>query len=287
MADADKPQAPDSVTESANPRTRDLDRLPLGELVSRILDEDARVAGAVRAARPALERACAVLVATLEAGGRWVNLGAGTSGRIGVLDAAEIPPTFGLEPDRVQSLVAGGAPALVGAVEGAEDDVGAAVRDLRKAGLARGDALVALSASGRTPYALSAVEHARSVGARTIAITCVPGSPLAERAEIAIVAEVGPEVITGSTRMKGGLAEKMILHTLSTAVMVKLGRVQGNLMTGLRAVNTKLQERGVRILCELAGVSAQEAERALDAAGGSVEKALENLTAQDGKAARR
>jgi N-acetylmuramic acid 6-phosphate etherase len=174
--------------------------------------------------------------------------------------------------------VAGGAPALVGAVEGAEDDVGAAVRDLRKLGLVRGDAVVALSASGRTPYALSAIEHARSVGARAIAITCVPGSPLAERAEIAIVAEVGPEVITGSTRMKGGLAEKMILHTLSTAVMVRLGRVQGNLMTGLRAVNSKLQERGVRILCELTRVSAAEAERALDAAGGSVEKALEELT---------
>jgi N-acetylmuramic acid 6-phosphate etherase len=151
------------------------------------------------------------------------------------------------------------------------------VRDLRKLGLTRNDAVVALSASGRTPYALSGIEHARSVGARAIAITCVPDSPLAERAEIAIVAVVGPEVITGSTRMKGGLAEKMILHTLSTAVMVRLGRVQGNLMTGLRAVNTKLQERGVRILCELAHVSPAEAERALDAAGGSVEKALEDL----------
>ncbi len=279
MAETKKPAAGGSVTESANPRTRDLDQLPIGELVARILDEDARVAAAVREARPAIERACEVLVETLEAGGRWINLGAGTSGRIGALDAAEIPPTFGLEPDRVQALVAGGAPALVGAVEGAEDDVGAAVRDLRKLGLTRGDALVALSASGRTPYALAGIEHARDVGARAIAITCVPDSPLAQRAEIAIVAVVGPEVITGSTRMKGGLAEKMILHTLSTAVMVRLGRVQGNLMTGLRAVNTKLQERGVRILCELARVSPAEAERALTAAGGSVEKALEQLAA--------
>ena len=277
MADGKKPAAGGSVTEAANPRTRDLDRLPIGELVARILDEDARVATAVREARPAIERACEALVETLEAGGRWINLGAGTSGRIGVLDAAEIPPTFGLEPDRVQALIAGGAPALVGAVEGAEDDVGAAMRDLRKLGLSRSDALIALSASGRTPYALAGLEHARSVCARAIAITCVPESPLAQRAEIAIVAVVGPEVITGSTRMKGGLAEKMILHTLSTAVMVRLGRVQGNLMTGLRAVNTKLQERGVRILCELAGVSPAEAERALDAAGGSVEKALEEL----------
>jgi N-acetylmuramic acid 6-phosphate etherase len=265
------------VTEARNPRTSDLDRLPVGELVARIVEEDARVPQAVRAALPALERACEALVETLERGGRWINLGAGTSGRIGALDAAEIPPTFGLEPERVQALVAGGPAALVGPVEGAEDDVGAAVRDLRKLELSSRDALVALSASGRTPYALAGLEHARAVGARALAVTCVPDSPLAQRAEIAIVAVVGPEVITGSTRMKGGLAEKMILHTLSTAVMVRLGRVQGNLMTGLRAVNLKLQQRGVRILCELARVSAAEAERALDAAGGSVEQALEEL----------
>ncbi len=277
MADAKKPAPAGPVTEAPNPNTRDLDRLSISELVARILDEDARVSVAVREIRPALERGCQALVETLEAGGRWINLGAGTSGRIGALDAAEIPPTFGLAPDRVQALIAGGSRALTGAVEGAEDDVGAAVRDLEKLTLCSGDALVALSASGRTPYALAGIEHARRVGARTIGITCVPDSPLASSAEIAIVAVVGPEVIAGSTRMKGGLAEKMILHTLSTAVMVKLGRVQGNLMTGLRAVNTKLQERGVRILCELAGVSPTEAERALDAAGGSVEKALEQL----------
>ncbi|MBM4336457.1 MAG: N-acetylmuramic acid 6-phosphate etherase [Deltaproteobacteria bacterium] len=277
MAEAKKPAPGGPVTEAPNPRTRDLDRLPIAELVSRILDEDARVAVAVRETRPAIERACQALVATLEAGGRWINLGAGTSGRIGALDAAEIPPTFGLDPERVQALIAGGAPALTGAVEGAEDDVGAAVRELGKLAFGSGDALVALSASGRTPYALAGIEHARGLGARTIGITCVPDSPLATRAEIAIVAVVGPEVIAGSTRMKGGLAQKMILHTLSTAVMVKLGRVQGNLMTGLRAVNTKLQERGVRILCELAAVSPAEAERALDAAGGSVEKALSEL----------
>jgi N-acetylmuramic acid 6-phosphate etherase len=280
MADREKPAGRGAVTEAPNPRTLDLDRLPIAELVGRILDEDARVAAAVRETRPSLERACEALVEVLEGGGRWINLGAGTSGRIGALDAAEIPPTFGLEPDRVQAVIAGGAPALVGAVEGAEDDVGAAVRDLSKLGLGRGDALVALSASGRTPYALAGLEHARQIGARSIAITCAPDSPLAARAEIAIVAMVGPEVIAGSTRMKGGLAQKMILHTLSTAVMVRLGRVHGNLMTGLRAVNTKLVERGVRILCELTNVSREEAERALDAAGGSVEKALEELSAR-------
>lgn len=277
MADSKKPAPSESLTEASNPRTRDLDRLSIAELVARILDEDARVANAVRETRPAIERACQALVEALDAGGRWINLGAGTSGRIGALDAAEIPPTFGLDRERVQALIAGGAPALTGAVEGAEDDVGAAVRELEKLALTRGDVLVALSASGHTPYALAGLEHARRIGARTIGITCAPDSPLATRAEIAIVAVVGPEVIAGSTRMKGGLAEKMILHTLSTAVMVKLGRVRGNLMTGLRAVNTKLQERAVRILCELARVSPAEAERALDAADGSVEKALDEL----------
>jgi len=277
MAD-ETPTGRRMVTEAANPRTADLDRLPIGELVLRIIDEDAQVSAAVRAARPALELATLALVEALDAGGRWFNVGAGTSGRIGALDAAEIPPTFGLPPERVQALVAGGPAALVGPVEGAEDDVSSAPRELDKLKLGPGDAVVALSASGRTPFALSALEHARRRGARAIAITCAPGSPLAKAAEIAIVAVVGPEVIAGSTRMKGGLAQKMILHTLSTAVMVRLGRVQGNLMTGLLAVNSKLQDRGVRILCELTHVDRGAAERALEEAGGSVEKALEELS---------
>jgi len=278
MAEGDTPPGGRRpVTEARNPRTADLDRLPVGELIARILDEDAGVVASVRAARPALERACEALVGALDAGGRWFNVGAGTSGRIGALDAAEIPPTFGLEPERVQALVAGGAAALAGAVEGAEDDTASAARELDKLRLGPGDAVVALSASGRTPYAVAALEHARRRGARAIAITCVPESALARAAEIPIVAEVGPEVIAGSTRMKGGLAQKMILHTLSTAVMVRLGRVHGTLMTGLRAVNSKLQERGVRILCELAKVDPAVAARALERAGGSVEAALEAL----------
>jgi N-acetylmuramic acid 6-phosphate etherase len=276
MAD-ETPTGRRPVTEAQNPRTTDLDRLPVGELIERILDEDAGVSDAVRAALPAIERACLALVETLDGGGRWFNVGAGTSGRIGALDAAEIPPTFGLEPERVQALVAGGVAALSGPVEGAEDDGASAARELDKLGLGPRDAVVALSASGRTPFALAALEHARRRGARAIGVTCAPNSPLAERADIAIVALVGPEVIAGSTRMKGGLAQKMILHTLSTAVMVRLGRVHGNLMTGLRAVNTKLQERGVRILCELARVDRETAAGALEAAGGSVEKALDAL----------
>jgi len=276
MAD-ETPTGRKLVTEAPNPKTADLDRLPVGELVQRILDEDAGVSGAVRVARPAIELACLALVEALDGGGRWFNVGAGTSGRIGALDAAEIPPTFGLDPQRVQALIAGGPPALLGPVEGAEDDTAAAPRELDKLGLGPGDAVVALSASGRTPYALAALEHARRRGARAIAITCAPESPLAKEAEIAIVAVVGPEVIAGSTRLKGGLAQKMVLHTLSTAVMVRLGRVHGNLMTGLRAVNSKLHERGVRILCELARVGRAEAARALEEADGSVERALEKL----------
>jgi N-acetylmuramic acid 6-phosphate etherase len=277
MANPEKPAGRGAVTEAPNPRTLDLDRLPIAELVGRILDEDARVAAAVRETRPSLERACEALVEALEGGGRWINLGAGTSGRIGALDAAEIPPTFGLEPDRVQAVIAGGAPALVGAVEGAEDDVGAAVRDLSKLGLSRGDALVALSASGRTPYALAGLEHARRVGARSIAITCAPDSPLAARAEIAIVAMVGPEVIAGSTRMKGGLAQKMVLHLLSTTVMVRLGRVEGNLMTNLVPASRKLERRALRILVTLGGTSEEHARRALAECRGSLSDALERL----------
>jgi N-acetylmuramic acid 6-phosphate etherase len=277
MATDETPTPRRPVTEAQNPRTADLDRLPVGELVQRILEEDAGVSAAVRAARPAIELACLALVEALDSGGRWFNVGAGTSGRIGALDAAEIPPTFGLDPQRVQAVIAGGPAALIGPVEGAEDDAAAAARELDKLGLGPSDAVVALSASGRTPFALAALEHARRRGARAIAITCAPESPLAKAAEIAIVAVVGPEVIAGSTRMKGGLAQKMILHTLSTAVMVRLGRVHGNLMTGLLAVNSKLQDRGVRILCELAHVDRARAQRALDDAGGSVEKALAEL----------
>src|SRR5262245_43498356 len=282
MAADETPTPRRPVTEAPNPRTADLDRLPVGELVQRILDEDAGVSAAVRAARPALELACLALVEALDSGGRWFNVGAGTSGRLGALDAAEIPPTFGLDPARVQAVIAGGPAALIGPVEGAEDDGASAARELDKLGLGPSDAVVALSASGRTPFALAALEHARRRGARAIAITCAPESPLAKAAEIAIVAVVGPEVITGSTRMKGGLAQKMILHTLSTAVMVRLGRVHGNLMTGLLAVNSKLHDRGVRILCELTGVDKRTAARALEAAGGSVEKALEELRAETG-----
>jgi N-acetylmuramic acid 6-phosphate etherase len=265
------------VTEAANPRTADLDCLPLGTVLDRILEEDASVPGAVRAELPRLEAAATLLQETLEGGGRWINLGAGTSGRIGVLDAAEIPPTFGLPPDRVRGIIAGGKEALRQAVEGAEDDVDAARRDLEELDLSPGDALVALSASGRTPYVIAGLRLAREVGARTVGVTCDPDSPLALEAEAPIVVRVGPEVIAGSTRMKGGLAQKMVLHALSTAVMVRMGRVRGNLMSDIRAINAKLRVRAVRTLVRLCGIGRDEAERRLEEADGSLGIALDRF----------
>jgi N-acetylmuramic acid 6-phosphate etherase len=193
---------------------------------------------------------------------------------MGAIDAAEIPPTFGYPQDRVQAVIAGGSQALWRSVEGAEDDALAARRALRERGLLPGDAVVAISASGRTPFALGALDEAREEGARRIAITCDPDSPLAKAAEIAIAPLVGPEVIAGSTRMKGGLAQKMVLHLLSTAVMVRLGRVEGNLMTNLRPASSKLARRALRIVMALAGVTEGEAQRLLSACRGRVYEAV-------------
>lgn len=277
-----KPPAPESpATECPNPRTAGLDRLSIEEIVGLLLDEDAGVSEAVRRARPSIEAGTALLVEVLGNGGRWINLGAGTSGRIGVVDAAEIPPTFGLEPSRVQAILAGGRAALERAVEGAEDNPDAGAFALRELELGSTDAVVALSASGQTPFVLGAVAYAREVGARTLAISCNPDAPLARSVDIAILAQVGPEAIAGSTRLKGGLAQKMILHTLSTATMVRLGRVRGNLMTGIRPTTAKLRARAVAIVAQLAGVETERAEQALEAAGDSVESALSALGADD------
>jgi len=223
---------------------------------------------------PQVEEAADVLICTLQGGGRWFNVGAGTSGRMGALDAAEIPPTFGLPAQRVQAVVAGGDRALARAVEGAEDDAAAAICELRERELAAGDAVLAISASGETPFALGSLEVAHEVGARTIALTCNPFSSLAEAAEIAIVPVVGPEVIAGSTRMKGGLAQKMVLHMLSTAVMVRLGLVAGNLMANMVPASNKLRERSARIVMELAGVGPDEAAAYLESANGNAAQAV-------------
>ncbi len=270
-------QAAPGVTEETNPRTRDIDQLPLRAILERILEEDAGVPDAVRRALPALERAGEMLLAALRSDGRWFNLGAGTSGRIGVLDAAELPPTYGLAPERVQAVLAGAEPALTRAVEGAEDDRAAAGCELGARGLCQRDVLLALSASGETPFVLGGVEHARSVGARTIGLSCTPDSSLVRIVDCPVVIVVGPEAIAGSTRMKGGLAQKMALHMLSTSVMVRLGRVRSNLMLEIGAQTAKLRRRALAILMQLSGQDRARAERALEQSGGSVAKALELL----------
>jgi len=266
-----------SPTEATLAATIDLDRRSSAEVLAAIHAEDRRAVDAVGAVMPALVRAVEVLADVLAGGGRWFNIGAGTSGRMGCLDAAEIPPTFGFAPDRIEGLIAGGPAAMLRAREGAEDDAESARTALRTRELGPLDAVVALSASGRTPYAVAGLEVAYQVGARRIAITCDPDSPLARTAEIAIAPDTGPEVIAGSTRMKGGLAQKMVLHSLSTAVMVRLGRVEGNRMTHLRPGSRKLWQRALALLQELAGADEATARDALERSYGDVAEALAML----------
>lgn len=271
-------------TEAALERSRALDEMSAEEMLRLIHSEDGHAHAAVGRVIPKMAEAVEVLACALLGGGRWFNVGAGTSGRIGVLDASELPPTFGVSSRRVQALIAGGDRALRHAVEGAEDDPNAGAFEIEERGVTLGDVVVGISASGSTPYVLGALESATKLGARTIGITCDPESPLADAVEIAIVPEVGPEVVTGSTRMKGGLAQKMVLAGLSTAVMVRMGRVRGNHMTHVSPVSSKLRERAVRILMELGGVDAKRAEDLLRQTGGSVEQALGVIQTERGTA---
>jgi N-acetylmuramic acid 6-phosphate etherase len=266
-----------SPTEGLLEAARNLDKLSVDRVLEVIHEQDAVAHAAVGRVRARMAEAVDVLVCALAGGGRWFNVGAGTSGRLGVLDASEIPPTFGMPAKIVQGVIAGGDRALRHPVEGAEDDAEAAMWALRERGLTMGDAVVAISASGTTPYAQGALEAAHEVGARRIAITSNPDSPLAHAAEITIAPDTGPEVIAGSTRMKAGLAQKMVLHALSTATMVQLGRVEGNLMTHLTPVSQKLQSRAMRILMTLGEVDEARARQLLDAHGGRVEVALRAL----------
>jgi len=263
-----------SPTEGILDAARDLDQKSVAEVLELMHREDAEAHAAVGRVLPAIAEAVHVLACSIREGGRWFNVGAGTSGRLGVLDASEIPPTFGMSPNVVQGVIAGGDRALREAIEGAEDNTEDGAWQLRERGLVMTDSVVAISASGWTPFALGAFEAAHEVGARRIAITCNADSPLVHRAEIAIVPQTGPEVVAGSTRLKAGLAQKMVLHLLSTTVMVQLGRVQGNLMTNVTPVSEKLRERAVRIVVQLAGVDPQEARRLLDRNGDSVPDAV-------------
>lgn len=273
----------DSPTEAVLEATRDIDEWSAERIVGAIHAEDGRAWEAVGAVLPSIVEAAEVLAVALAGGGRWFNVGAGTSGRIGALDAAEIPPTFGLPPHRVQAVVAGGDAALSRAIEGAEDHAERAEFELRERGLRAGDVVVAISASGRTPFTLAGIEVAHDVGARSISITCNPGSPLAEAAEVAIVPEVGPEVIAGSTRMKGGLAQKMVLNLLSTTVMVRLGHVCGNLMTHMVPASDKLRERGVSIVMRVGKLDREAAESLLAECEGDISEAARRARAPGGR----
>jgi N-acetylmuramic acid 6-phosphate etherase len=225
--------------------------------------EDASVAGAVRRALPAIARAVDATVRAICAGGHLFYVGAGTSGRLAALDAAECPPTFGTSPKQVQAVLAGGRGALTGAVEGAEDSAANGARDLKRRGVSARDVVVGIAASGDTPYVLGALAYAKRLGAVTVAVTSNRGSALERRARIAIVVETGPEALTGSTRLKAGTAQKMVLNLLSTATMTRLGRVYDNWMIGVALTNRKLQARGLRILSEASGAEVSQAAHAL------------------------
>jgi N-acetylmuramic acid 6-phosphate etherase len=268
-----------AVTERARVDLRDLDLRPTLELVRTINAEDATVAEAVARAAPELARAIDAIVARLQGGGRLIYVGAGTSGRLAVLDAAECVPTFSTEADQVVAVLAGGAEAEAVAQEAAEDDAEAGARDLEALGVGPADAVVALSASGRTPYTLGAAAHAREVGALTAAIVCVHGSELGQAVEHEVTVEVGPEVIAGSTRMKAGTAQKLVLNTISTIAMVRLGKTFGNLMVDVQASNEKLRARARRAVALATGSSEGEVDAALEAAGGDVKVAIVALAA--------
>ena len=262
------------VTEQENPRTRGLSGLPTAEVLRLMNEEDAGVAAAVGRVLAEVERVVEGVVGRLREGGRLFYVGTGTSGRLGVLDASECPPTFGVAPELVQGIIAGGYDALYRATEASEDDREAGARDAEARGLTGGDALVGIAASGRTPYTIGAVEFARGLGAFTAAVTCVPGSAITGAAEVSIVPVVGPEVLAGSTRLKAGTAQKMVLNMISTAAMVRLGYVTGNRMTNMRPSNVKLRARSERILASETGLGEEAARAALAAAGGDLRVAL-------------
>jgi N-acetylmuramic acid 6-phosphate etherase len=270
------PEAPEPIplTEQENPRTAQISSLPSQEILRLMNEEDAGVPLAVEQVLAEVTKAVDGVVQRLQAGGRLFYIGTGTSGRLGVLDASECPPTFGVSPDLVQAIIAGGYEACYRAVEASEDDEAAGPGDLQQRGFTSADVLVGIAASGRTPYTVGAVRYARDAGALTIAITCVPGSAITDAAEISIVPLVGPEVIAGSTRMKAGTAQKLVLNMISTATMIRLGYVSGNRMTNVQTRNVKLQARVIRILMAETGLDEGAAEKALATAGGKLPVAL-------------
>lgn len=282
-------------TESVDSRFEALDSLTLSDLVLAMNDAEAQVPAAVRRAAPQISTAIDAIVTRIGLGGRLIYVGAGTAGRLGLLDAAECPPTFSTPPDLIQGVIAGGAQAVVQAVENSEDDAAAGTAVVSDVGISALDAVVGISASGRTPYVLAAVEAAKGVGAITIGVSCNPNSELSGAVDVAIEVIVGPEFISGSTRLKAGSAQKQVLNMLSTISMIKLGKTYGNLMVGLSASNAKLRARAIGLVQGIASVPAGEAQAALESAdyrvpvaaivlvkGVSVEEAQQLLARADG-----
>jgi N-acetylmuramic acid 6-phosphate etherase len=269
-------ETPDSlpITEQENLNTSNLSSLPAREIIRLMNDEDTLVTSAIGLVLTEVAEAVEQIVSRLGSGGRLFYIGTGTSGRLGVLDAAECPPTFGVSPDLVQAIIAGGYEACYRAVEASEDDAEAGGKDLQARGFTKNDVLVGIAASGRTPYTVGAVTYARDLGAFTVAITCAPHSPITNAAEVSIVPVVGPEVIAGSTRLKAGTAQKMVLNMLSTATLAKLGYVTGNRMTNVQTRNSKLRARAIRILMAETGADEREAVETLEKANGSLPVAL-------------
>ncbi|KHT21650.1 N-acetylmuramic acid 6-phosphate etherase [Pectobacterium brasiliense] len=275
------------VSETRNPATMTLDQLSTLEMMHAFNQEDRKVPEAIAQVLPAIAEAVDLATASLQEGGRLIYLGAGTSGRLGVLDASECPPTFGVPHGLVIGLIAGGPGALLKAVEGAEDDPALGEADLKALDVTAADMVVGLAASGRTPYVIGALRYARDVGCRTAAISCNPHSPIAQEAQVAISPVVGPEALTGSTRLKSGTAQKLVLNMISTGAMVKLGKVYQNLMVDVKATNVKLLDRACRIVVEATGAEREKARQALVQADNEVKPAILMLLANIDVAAAR
>ena len=261
-------------TERRNPRSVDVDLFPTERILRIINAEDALVAGAVGAAVPDIGKAVDLAVDAIRRDGRIIYVGAGTSGRIASLDAVECPPTFGSPPAWVQAVIAGGAKAIVQAVEGAEDEPEKAAADMKSKKVGERDLIIGIAAGGKTPYTLAALEYGKSKDAKTVAIVAVPGSPMAKVADVTIETNVGPEIITGSTRMKAGTAQKLVLNMISTVTMIRLGMTYSNWMINVSMTNAKLRDRGVNILREVLGVNLNEAQKLSDQSGGVLKVAV-------------
>lgn len=270
-------------TERRNQNTLNIDQMTTHEVLNIINEEDHVIPDAIKETLPVIERLVDRIVDGFQHNGRLIYVGAGTSGRLGVLDASECPPTFGTPSHQVIGVIAGGDKALQYALEGAEDDEEQAILDMKKLSLTKEDVIVGIAASGRTPYTVAAMAYAKEIGAAVGAVTCSENTKMEEVAHHSIVANVGPEVVTGSTRMKAGTAQKLVLNMLTTASMIKIGKVYSNLMVDVVPTNSKLVQRGKNIVAEIAGVSAEEAERALEEYGSTKGAILSLLTGLKGE----